>query len=441
MGIKGFNAFLKKKVNVVQLQRLRQKLTEIASLFPVDHQIRTFIEQNVIPLKATEEVLEQMKLVVEALRPMNLMQTNELMRVITMELPLIAAYDPLHKRIPLSGLRGKRLALDANNWMFMHISVAHRRTVGATDVMVEEVDRALTVRMWLTKLLDDVCLYLTYGVTPVFVFDGEYPIEKKLTKEKRVEKKVNVRERIGELRTALDETDILERTDEMVSEYKKLLCQNTYVSREEVDLMKQVLEGLGIPWIQARCEGEKLCTILAIEGKVAAVFSNDTDNLTYGCPCLLTHFEGQVEGSHALLSTGIKDILELLEIPYQTFVDLCIMSGCDYNENIKNLGIGKAYKLLQQHQSIDCLPAKHDTTILNHKRCRELFAYTNSTGLISTGYMNVQPERLQEGARDILTGVQLSHYLYKLVPLYQKLPPPQDIDMRPPSRPKLTILD
>jgi len=434
MGIKAFNTFLKKQGAALQVQRFRTYLTKILEGFAVNHEIRVYIETYVLPLNDVEAMVQILKTLVEPLQRLNTAQSNELAHLISTEVQEVANGDPLRKRIPLSQFCGQRIAIDANNWMFMHISVAHRRTVHATNFGSEEVDRGLTIHTWLTKLLDDILLYLNYGVTPIFVFDGEYPEEKKLTKDKRGEKKSLLRERITEIKGALEEADILERNEALVSEYKKLLSQDTYVSREEVDLMKRVLRGLGIPWLQAKCEAEKLATTLAIEGKVAAVFSNDTDNLTHGCPCLATGFEG-----HNLVCISVTDVLDLLKISFSTFVDLCIMAGCDYNENIKNLGIGKAYNLLREYHRIDYLPPKYDTTCLNYQRCRELFAYTNSTELIADGHLDLQKEQLEKG-HEVLAEVKLSHYLYKLQPHYSCWSMATDVPPRTPYKPKLVIV-
>jgi len=35
------------------------------------------------------------------------------------------------------------------------------------------------------------------------------------------------------------------------------------------------------------------------------------------------------------------------------FIDLCILCGCDYTQNIGNVGPVKAFKLIQEHKTIE----------------------------------------------------------------------------------------
>ena len=67
-----------------------------------------------------------------------------------------------------------------------------------------------------------------------------------------------------------------------------------------------------------------------------------------------------------------------MEIPYNRFIDLCIMSGTDFNKNIPGLGCITAYKLLQTYGRIDNLPSKYDTSILKHRGSRRIFRRSTS---------------------------------------------------------------
>jgi 5'-3' exonuclease len=68
-------------------------------------------------------------------------------------------------------------------------------------------------------------------------------------------------------------------------------------------------------------------------------------------------------------------MLEALELSCDSFLDLCIMCGCDYNKNIFRVGPEKAYKYIQKYSSIEDISANTplDVSILNHVRGRELF--------------------------------------------------------------------
>lgn len=50
-------------------------------------------------------------------------------------------------------------------------------------------------------------------------------------------------------------------------------------------------------------------------------------------------------------------MLQELNLTYNQFVDLCILCGCDYTENIEGIGPLTALKLINQYQNIESIIA------------------------------------------------------------------------------------
>lgn len=375
--------------------------------------------------------------------------------------------------IPITQFCGKRVAIDGHNWMFINLSIAHKKNVNSTDVAVKDPDRGITIKYWLAAALDFLCTWLAYGVTPVFVFDGEHPVEKNPTKQKRRAEREAIINRLKEMREQVDKMDMLARDAKIVDELRKLMCQATYPSKDEVLLLKNLLEGIGIPCLQATGDAEQLCSMLCIEGKVEAVFSTDTDNFAYGCPLVLTEFTNALYNSengeriHQVTSVSIKSVLEGLNMSFNRLLDLCILAGCDYNSSIPQIGITRAYELMKKYPSIDAfprlpsnpdiidhkackcrlpdtnkgLPINYDVKLLNHVRCREMFKFRPSSELIvGPAELNIR-NNLSETGRDLLSSLELSRYLSRLVPLYKNLPTPtNECIVKPPQITKLVIL-
>ena len=185
--------------------------------------------------------------------------------------------------IPLASFSGKRVAVDACNWAFSAMCTARKRVIKRTDLSLHKPDPIEIRREFMLNLLNFVIGWLSYGITPVFVIDGEHPIEKEETKAKRRETKVSAKQKIEDLYKQLENID-LDFPGDVVDKLRKELCNYNSMPTEDFDLFKTVVKGIGIPCLQALGDGEKLCSSLCIEGKVAAVFSTDTDNLVYGCP-------------------------------------------------------------------------------------------------------------------------------------------------------------
>jgi 5'-3' exonuclease len=117
---------------------------------------------------------------------------------------------------------------------------------------------------------------------------------------------------------------------------------------------------------------------LAIEGKVEAVYSTDMDCLVYGTPYLITEFDKENREKLYLNVISLQKTLENLDMTFSTFVDLCIMCGCDFNQNIPKIGPKRSYDLMKEYETIDRLPGNYDIQVLEHVKCREIFSYESS---------------------------------------------------------------
>jgi len=127
------------------------------------------------------------------------------------------------------------------------------------------------------------------------------------------------------------------------------------VTKEHNDECKKLLTLMGIPWLEAPCEAEAQCAALAAAGKVYAAGSEDMDTLCYKTPVLLRHLTFSEQRHVPVSEVFYEKVLEGLELPYEQFIDLCILLGCDYCEPIKGIGPATAYKLIREHKDLDTL--------------------------------------------------------------------------------------
>lgn len=297
----------------------------------------------------------------------------------------------IHELVPLHTLQGQAVAVDAFNWMWVHLNVAHKTVVNSTDVAVLRPNRSQTIREWLRSASESLLVWLRYRITPVFVFDGTTPEEKTKTKEERKAKQDKVKDELEQLMAEVEKLDILERDTKVLERIRHLMRQGTFPTTRERKIFRDFLEALGLPCLTARGDGEALCSMLAMEGLVAGVFSTDTDNIVYGCPKLFSSVEWgsvpQPDGSsrtgHCFRTCTLDRTLQVLDLTFEQMQQLAVMMGCDYNTNIPGYGPKKSYALLKAHGSIDALPLSSEKVcVLNHQRCLELFARHPSDDLI-----------------------------------------------------------
>lgn len=194
--------------------------------------------------------------------------------------------------------------------------------------------------------------FLTEGLKPVFVFDGKAPNMKSGELEKRREKRRKAEE---ELKKAADE----DNKEEMEKHSKRL----ARAGRKENEDCKRLLRLMGVPVILAPMEAEAEAAALCKAGKVWATGTEDMDALTFATPILVRKltFANQSAKGAQIQTMNYKKAIEGLGLTHDQFVDLCILLGCDYCDNIKGIGPKTALKLIREHGSIEkILPVVKD---------------------------------------------------------------------------------
>lgn len=261
---------------------------------------------------------------------------------------------------------------------------------------------------WLEGFLNMVVCLRKWDVHCFFIFDGIAPIEKREEQMRRRQSSMNQKERVNLLEEEIklyEETKIpgpimidiskkyggpvslfkkseklspkinLEIIKNRLEELKRMIIS---VTEEDTNIAKKLFDILKTPYVVAPDEAERYAAHLCYHGKVDAVVSEDTDILCYQTPLFLTKIDFF---QNVVIAIEYKDVLKELEMESKTFLDLCIMLGCDYNSNIENYGMVKSYELLKKFKSIEaCIEeikktkANVNSDILNYVRCRELFS-------------------------------------------------------------------
>jgi len=255
----------------------------------------------------------------------------------------------IRKEIRPEILRGRILAVDANNILYQFLSLI--RTPNGNSLK----DRDGRTTSHLAGLLfRSTRLMLDYDVRFVFVFDGPpHPLKAKVLAQRRT-----VREKaMAEWREAL-------RTHNFETAWSKAVVMSR-LDQAMIDDAKHLLSCLGMPYVDAPGEGEAQAAFMASRGDVWAANSRDYDTLLFGSPRLLRYLT--VSGQEFLPSKGTSRMLkpELIElsdflskrgITREQFVDIAIVVGTDFNDGIRGIGPKTALKLVKQHGSLENFP-------------------------------------------------------------------------------------
>lgn len=285
-----------------------------------------------------------------------------------------------------------RMAIDAYGWIIHTGSAISRRVISKMKDPTEDIDRSQildTLKIACIKFLIKMC---EYGVTVVWCWDGKSDPDKKDCLEKRKADREKSMASIDEARAEFEAKHELEITAEDIQALAKKRSQEKVIGREEIGYIRDLVEGLGFPSIEAIADGERLCAALSVEGLVLGVWSQDTDNYALGTKMMVTSFKGgQDENGHPMMEVIYPHMIcDGIGCTPEQWRDFCICLGCDFNKNMKGVAGGKLWKLYEKYrenfsiETIEQYETKHDVTPLKYQMCREKLApqpisYTNES--------------------------------------------------------------
>ncbi len=198
----------------------------------------------------------------------------------------------------------------------------------------------------LIGIVNRIKFYMMSNILPVFIFDGVPPEAKKNTIEKRQAVKYKLYRRLDILKETVPENDVQEKA--IKEEIEKLSSQLIVIKKKHVDECKELLLKSGIPYINAPEDAEKYCAFLQKNGIVDYTITDDTDAMTFGCKKIL-----KTNINNHIIEIDFEKLLSDFNMSYDTFVDYCILSGCDYTETISQVGPVTAFNSMIKYGNIE----------------------------------------------------------------------------------------
>lgn len=214
------------------------------------------------------------------------------------------------------------------------------------------------------KFLQMIYTLLKYNITPVFVFDGK-PTDNKINNvlQYRKTQKEKVKEKITILETNLEKKKTNQNNSPNLVNFKqiqdiqqdeiqisKLKKQTIQITSQDYKSLKALFSSIGIKYLQAPYETDIIIPYLVRKFNFEPLcLSGDTDFLPHKIN-LLANFD---------IYTGTLDYFNYQEIKVEMglsdaeFVDMCILMGCDYCENLKGIGPITSFNLIKTHKNLE----------------------------------------------------------------------------------------
>jgi flap endonuclease-1 len=192
------------------------------------------------------------------------------------------------------------------------------------------IDTSIYLYKFLSEdaLMENMYLFISilksYRICPLFIFDGKPPLEKRdLLRQRRIDRKY-----AEEKYLTLKETTNDSMTRELQIELDQLKRQMTRVYDEDITKVKALMDAYGVNYYDAPGEADLLCAYFVKSGIAWACMSDDMDMFLYGCPFVIRNLSLM---NHTVTLYDTKVILRDLEMSEETFCEIMVLSGTDYN--------------------------------------------------------------------------------------------------------------
>lgn len=244
------------------------------------------------------------------------------------------------KTYNFSKLRGWTISVDAS--LMMYQTVIALRSSGK-----DMKNNRGELTSHLHGLFYKILIFLQNEIVPIFVFDGKSPDIKSKTIERRsIRKKQAI--------------EFLQKIDDLEEEeYIKSFKQSFSLSKDNIKEAQILLDLMGVPYIVAPGEADVVCAWLAARydsnGKryVKGVCSDDSDMLALGAPYLFKDMLRYMSKNKPVRIISLHRALVKMNLTMKQFVDLCVLLGTDYCDNIRGIGPKKAYNLIVKYGSLE----------------------------------------------------------------------------------------
>lgn len=249
------------------------------------------------------------------------------------------------EEISLKDLEGRTVAIDAYNTIYQFLSGIRQRD--GSPLM----DQNGNVTSHLSGILYRTASIVDKGIKPIYVFDGDSSEHKAKTIEQRKAIKEEAMEKWEEAKAAGN-----------IEEARKFAIRTSRMSPYILESSKKLLDYMGIPYVQAKGEGEAQGAYMVGQGDAWAVASQDYDCLLFGAPRIIRNLT--LSGGFSNLEyLELQKVLEDIDLTREQLIDVALMVGTDFNEGIHGIGAKTGLKLIRNNTLEDILVQKGITEV------------------------------------------------------------------------------
>lgn len=255
-------------------------------------------------------------------------------------------------QIDKSELDGCKVAIDTYNWVYKYMTTTVRFTRDSeyTTPSGDELPNLIGCVKGIKKIYK-------YGLSPVFVFDGEYHEMKAEEIKERADKKERAEEKMRETSDEVEKAKYKARTQRL--------------DDKVVETTRELISRMNIPIIDAPMAAEAQAAHMTTQNNdIIYSLSDDYDSILFGSEKTVRNFTGSGEKAEIL---RLKQTLNEYDIDRKDLIHAAILCGTDYNDGVSGVGPKTGINIVKQNKSLDSIRDKIDDKIPRAERIRELY--------------------------------------------------------------------
>lgn len=207
----------------------------------------------------------------------------------------------------INKLRNKTIVIDTSIYMYKFLG---------EDALIEYMYIMIT-------------LFMKYNITPIFVFDGKPPEEKRKILNERKNAKYEAEEKYNNINEMLESVPSSEQ-QELIVKMDNLKKQFIRVKNNDIRNIQKMMNLFNVLYVEADGEADELCAKLCVSGLVDGCLSDDMDMFVYGCPIIIRNFNLVKQTVQCYY---YNNIIEELKMTSEDLKNILICSKNDYNTN------------------------------------------------------------------------------------------------------------
>ena len=261
--------------------------------------------------------------------------------------------------ISFMDLEGRTVSIDAFNTLFQFLSTIRQRDGRPLT------DENGNITSHLSGILYRNSSMIEKDIKPIYIFDGQAPELKSETQAKRRE----IRDEAEKIYK-----DALAKGD--TEKARKFAMRSSKLSPEIIESSKKLLTLMGIPYIDAKGEGEAQAAYLVQNGDAYAVASQDYDCLLFGAKRVVRNLAVNSNLGN-LEYYQLNKVLKELNVTREELVDMGILIGTDFCDGLKGVGAKTALKLAHKGQLKEKIAELQKQSSHDLDEVREIFLNHN----------------------------------------------------------------